>query len=352
VTSVEKQHFLGGVVGGFAAAALLLGSASDAGAWGAAMAVETAPVPPAVEQPAVAATGGLYCYTGPHPVDTRVAAGGPWDETQGAHSHTYPPFDLRLFAFKDGCYYFVGDPKDFGYQGQTYSYYGAHPVMDGYGGGWCFMIGGHAHWWRPWSPYFVVAGPWWYWQGPYDAFFWSYWPYYATYYGSYYPHYYGGGSWRRGAYGGGRGRGSWTAAPPIGRVAAPPARAMTGTPAPMTGGAATGMGAAPAPARPTWGAVPRNDGWTSSTNGWTNPAPARTYQTVPRRADAPAFRSAPMNPGFRSAPVAPSFRSAPPPASTPSFRTTPMRSDSGFRSAPSGGGSSRGGGGGGTWRGR
>jgi hypothetical protein len=106
-----------------------------------------------------------------------VAAGGPWDETQGAHSHTYPPFDLRLFAFRDGCYYFIGDPKDFGYQGQTYSYYGAHPVLDVYGGGWCFMVGGHAHWWRPWSPYFVVAGPWFYWYGPYDAYFWSYWPY-------------------------------------------------------------------------------------------------------------------------------------------------------------------------------
>ena len=72
-------------------------------------------------------------------------------------------------------------------------------MLDGYGGGWCFMVGGHAHWWRPWSPYFVVAGPWFYWHGPYDAYFWSYWPYYATYYSHYYPRYYGGGSWRRGA---------------------------------------------------------------------------------------------------------------------------------------------------------
>jgi hypothetical protein len=339
VTSVEKQHFLGG----FLAAALLLGAASDAGAWGAAVAAETAPVPPAVEQPAVAATGGLYCYGGPHPVDTRVAAGGPWDETQGAHSHTYPPFDLRLFAFKDGCYHFIGDPKDFGYRGQTYSYYGAHPVLDVYGGGWCFMVGGHAHWWRPWSPYFVVAGPWFYWHGPYDAYFWSYWPYYATYYGHYYPRYYGGGSWRRGAAAyGGRG---WTAAPPIGRVAAPPAPAMRGTPAPMTGGAATGMGAAPSPApgRSTWTAVPRHDSWGSNNLGWSNPAPARGYTAVPRRADGPVFRSAPVNSGFRAAPA---------PAPAPSFRSTPMRSDTGFRPAPSFGGSGSSRGGGGTWRGR
>jgi hypothetical protein len=124
---------------------------------------------------------------------------------------------------------------------------------------------------------------------------------------------------------------------------------MTSAPAPMTGGAATGMGATPAPARPTWGAVPRNDGWASSAQGWTNPAPARGYQTVPRRADGPTFRSAPVNPGFRS---------APPPAPAPSYRSTPMRSDTGFRTAPSSGsfsGSSGGGGrssGGGTWRGR
>ena len=242
---MEKQHFLGGVVGSFAAAALLLGMTGDAGAWGA-MAVETAPVPPAVEQPAVASAGGLYCYNGPHPVDTRVAAGAPWDETQGAHSHTYPPFDLRLYSFKDGCYYFIGDPKDFGYSGATYSYYGAHPVLDHYGGGWCFMVGGHAHWWRPWSPYFVVAGPWFYWHGPYDAYFWSYWPYYATYYGHYYPRYYGGGSWRRGAAAAYGGRG-WTAAPPIGAM-------------PPPGPAGIARAGPPAYPRPTGGATTRPRG--------------------------------------------------------------------------------------------
>src|SRR5687768_5211058 len=134
---------------------------------------EAAPVPPGVEAAPVAASAGTYCYSGPHPVDTRVAAGPPWDESQGAHSHTYAPFDLRLFVLKDGCYHFIGDPNDFGYQGQVYSYYGAHPVHDHYGGSWCFMIGGHSHWWRPWSPFFVSMGPWFYWHGPYDAFFWS-----------------------------------------------------------------------------------------------------------------------------------------------------------------------------------
>jgi hypothetical protein len=345
VSTVEKQHSPGRVVVALAsvvagACALITSPAARA---------EDAPVPPNVEQPAVAAQGGMYCYGGPHPVDTRVAAGGPWDQTQGPHSHTYPPFDLRLFAFKDGCYHFVGDPRDFGYQGQTYSYYGAHPVMDVYGGGWCFMVGGHAHWWRPWSPYFVMTGPWFYWYGPYDAFFWSYWPYYATYYRTHYPHYYGGGRWRHGAMAhGGRG---WTAAPPVGRVPAPPARAMASGTA-MTG-ASTGMAPSPTTARPARGAaLPRTDSWSGQSQGWSTATPWNGYQAAPRRADAPAFRSAPVSPGFRSSP-------APAPAPAPGYRSTPMRSDSQFRSAPTwgGGGGSRPvspsfGGGGGRWRGR
>ena len=226
---MEKQHFLGGVVGGFVAAALLLGSAGDAGAWGAAMAVETAPVPPTVEQPRGGRrTGGLYCYTGPHPVDTRVAAGGPWDETQGAHSHTYPPFDLRLFAFKDGCYYFIGDPKDFGYPGADLQLLRRPP------GAWTTTAAAGASW-SAGTPTGGVRGrriSWWRAPGSTGTgrttpFFWSYWPYYAIYYRSLLP-----ALLRRRAL---ATRGSatarrrarrWTAAPPIGRVAAPPARAM------------------------------------------------------------------------------------------------------------------------------
>ena len=172
------------------------------------------------QAPAAAPDGTNYCFGGPHPVDTRVVAGPAWDESQGRHLHQYPPFDLRLFVLREGCYHFVGDPTDFGYRGQTYSYYGAHPVLETYGGGWCFMIGGHAHWWRPWSPYFTVAGPWYYWYGPYDPFFWNHWPYYAHYYRAYYPRYYGGGRFYRGR------RHDRVVAPPVGRVRAAPARGM------------------------------------------------------------------------------------------------------------------------------
>ena len=159
----------------------------------AAAAEEQHPIPPSIEGPAIQAQGGGYCFGGPHP-----APGGGWEAVQNPHTHNYAPFDLRLFALREGCYYFVGDPRDFGFTGQTYNYYGAHPIHDHYGGGWCFMVGGHYHWWRPWSPYFTVVGPWYYWYGAYSPFFWSYWPYYSYYYRSYYPSYYAGGRYFNG----------------------------------------------------------------------------------------------------------------------------------------------------------
>jgi hypothetical protein len=371
------------------------------------------PAPPNVESaPAPAAAGGGYCYGGPHPTDTRVEAGPPWDETQGNHLHQVPPFDLRLFVLRNGCYHFVGDPTDFGYRGTTYSYYGAHPVLDLYGGGWCFMIGGHAHWWRPWSPYFTIAGPWYYWYGAYDPFFWSHWPYYAHYYRAYYPRYYGGGRFYRGS------RRDRVVAPPVGRMAAGPARAM-----PSGGGfSSPRMGGAPAPVAPTRGSGSRTPGWSSPAAparvggdvpslGWsTRPGPTRQvapvapttrgnrgFQAAPgttftapaprggfqgdpsgwsgtHRAPAPTapssgFRApapaaappANWSPSYRSAPApAPSagwggsFRSAPAPSapSGGSFRSAPSSAPS-FRSAPSSPSSApsfRGGGGGGGWR--
>jgi hypothetical protein len=155
-------------------------------------------VPPNAEGAPYASADGQYCYVGGHPVDTRVVPGLSWDGTPGQHMRPYPPVDTRLFALHEGCYHFIGDPRDFGYSGQTYGYYGAHPVLDTYGGGWCFMMGGHAHLWAPWSQSFAVVGPWYYWRGTYDPFFWTYWPYYSIYYRSYYPHYYGGGRFYRG----------------------------------------------------------------------------------------------------------------------------------------------------------
>lgn len=271
-------------------------------------------IPPNVEGTPQAVADGGYCYVGPHPVDTRVVPGAPWDPTTGQHIRPYPPIDTRLFAYRDGCYYFTGDPRDFGYGGQTYSYYGAHPVLATYGGGWCFMMGGHAHLWSPWSPYFTVVGPWYYWRGAYDPFFWSYWPYYSHYYRSYYPHYYGGGRFYRGGF---------HAAPPIHRIPASVWRGTTpghGPPggrgygrdvaAPVTrGGPAAPMprpGSTPPPAQPQAGPAP------------TFGRPSHGFGTPPAAASMGDVGSRPLNLGVRPSPM-PVQRPTFLPGASPSF---------------------------------
>jgi len=329
------------------------------------------PIPPDVEVQPMAGPGGAFCYNGPHPVDTRVAAGPAWDGTLGPHTHFYAPFDLRLFRLEGNCYSFVGDPQDFGYQGQVYSYYGAHPIQADYGGGWCFMVGGHHHWWQPWSTNFVVVNSWYYWNGPYDRVFWNYWPYYSYYYQSYYPHYYGGGRFTR--------RRDFHVAPRIDHVPAHYARGWRA--APGNGAVARPGGGewrgrppgtvAPAPRHGSgtggnWGAS--NGGWrggapaatapSPSAGGWrgghaSNPAPAPApsgggFQGRAPSSPAPATMSSGGWRGSSSAPAA-----APPPAPprsapAPHMPSTPLPSGGGWKggsSAPSPGhaGSARGG---------
>ncbi len=271
------------------------------------------PIPPHVEGQAMAAPGGGFCYVGQHPTDPRVDPGGSFHDANGPHTHFYAPIDLRLFSYRDGCYYFIGDPRDFGYAGSTYSYYGAHPVLDTYGGGWCFMMGGHYHLWRPWSAYFTVVGPWFYWQGAYDPFFWSYWPYYSFYYRSYYGHYYGGGRFHRSR--------NFHVAPPIRRV--PPTAAPSGS---SWRGRPPGTVTAPSPGG-LRGAPVGGGGYVGGPSYRGVPGSA-----VPPRAAAP-FRASPPSRGWSS----PSNSTAIP-----------------FRAAPSGGrsGGPSGGGGGGHFRGR
>jgi hypothetical protein len=222
------------------------------------------PIPPGIQGAAIPVQGGGYCFGGPHP-----APGGGWEATPNPHVHNYAPFDLRLFAYHNGCYYFIGDPRDFGFTGQSYSYYGAHPIADEYGGGWCFMVGPHYHWWRPWSPYFTTVGSWYYWQGPYDPFFWTYWPFYSFYYRSYYPSYYAGGRYYRGGF---------RAAPPIARVPASVGGGWHGGPA-YRGGVAGG----------TWHGAPAGGGaWHVPPGGAYHGAPVP--YTAPRVGGGGSFR--------------------------------------------------------------
>ena len=289
-------------------------------------AVTATPIPPNVESAPYALGGGQgYCYEGPHPVDTRVSPGPSWDDSTGRNIRPYAPIDTRLFAYHNGCYYFVGDPSDFGYAGQKYSYYGAHPILDAYGGGWCFMMGPHTHIWAPWSSSFTVVGPWYYWSGAYDPFFWTYWPYYSFYYRSYYPHYYGGGRFYS--------HGGYRVAPPIRSV---PASAYRGyapgrTAGPVRGGppsqAFRGGMQTGAAARPAY--VPRAYGpaTTGPTTGQTTPS------MVPRRsapAQSPSFGAArPLAPAAH-----PSFSPGPRPGFTPAPRPSFSPSRPSFSPSP------------------
>lgn len=287
-------------------------------------AVDSPPIPPNAEAAPVAAPTGGYCYEGPHPVDTRVAPGAPWDPTEGRHLRPYPPFDVRLFAFRNGCYQFVGDPRDFGYTGPTHSYWGAHPVQDTHGGGWCFIVGGHNHRWQPWHNHFVVAGSWYYWQGAYDPVFWAYWPYWSVYYRSYYPRYYGEGRFYRNHHAG--------VAPAIRHVPAPAAGMWRASPAGM-------------PMAPTRGFSDRGGGRDSwAAQGWRgNPAASPGFGSSPA---APRPGSYPRHEGWRAQPGGTGWGGGVSPG--PSFQGG-SPSGGGFRGAPSA--PSRGGGGGGGWRG-
>ncbi len=251
------------------------------------------PIPPNVQGAAIPVGGG-YCFGGPHP-----APGGGWEASPNPHVHNYAPFDLRLFAYHNGCYYFIGDPRDFGYTGQSYSYYGAHPVADEYGGGWCFMVGPHSHWWRPWSPSFTVVGPWYYWNGPYNPFFWAYWPFYSFYYRSYYPSFYAGGRYFRGGF---------RAAPPITRV---PASAGAG----WRGGA-------------SWRGAPAGGAWRGAPAAGGGPGVAARWR-LPTAAAGVGRRRSPT-PG-RAAAVAPSEAAV---ASTAAAASTSTAADNGGRARP------------------
>jgi hypothetical protein len=234
------------------------------------------PIPPEVQEEPVRGPGNGYCYVGSHPVNTPIAPGATWHDAGGEHTHFYPPMDLRLFVRHGRCYFFVGDPVDFGYAGATFAYHGAHPVAPAQGGGWCFMIGTHGHAWGPWSANFRVKGGVLWWPGPYDGYFATYWPYYAYFYRDDYPRYYGEGAWRR-AQGG-------HIAPPIGRVPSPPP--APGLP-PISGSLA-----APGPA----GRRPERQ----------SPHRAAAFDPVPRGVGA----GAPPAPGVASPPPAPALPSA------------------------------------------
>jgi hypothetical protein len=123
-----------------------------------------------------------YWYFGAHPDN----AGG-WDPTEGAHAHEYPPADPYLYTEENGYYYFIGDPIDFGYSGESYGYYGPHPVALADGGGYCYYDGYHHHLWAAFSPWFEAWQGWYVYNGPFSPWFYSFRDRYARYFRDQYP---------------------------------------------------------------------------------------------------------------------------------------------------------------------
>jgi hypothetical protein len=178
------------------------GTDSDAQASGAQASGAQPSVPPIDPSPVlpvdllkgpVAEPSGGYCYRGPHPDGTGV-----WESANGEpHLHEYGPFDPHLFVRVDGCYVFIGDPRDFNFTGPLYYFAGPHPIASANGeSAWCFIGYRHAHVWPPTGAYRMVGG-FAAWVGPYDANFASAWFYYSAYFSSQYPTYYRGGQYQR-----------------------------------------------------------------------------------------------------------------------------------------------------------
>jgi len=103
-------------------------------------------------------------YVGMHPLP--VTTGG-FCQIEGPHIHVVSPEHADvLYRMRDGRFYFVGDPKPFGYDGPTHAYYGHHPIVDDDEDhhGFCYLDGPHYHLAppRPSTTFVVHGGASWY----------------------------------------------------------------------------------------------------------------------------------------------------------------------------------------------
>jgi hypothetical protein len=102
------------------------------------VAEEPPPAPP--EQPVELAPGELVGYYGAHPIPDEY--GGGWCAVEGPHVHPFAPVWYDQYVVRDG--YFVFAAAD------GYFYGGPHPIP---GGGWCGFDGPHRHRYPPGPDY-------------------------------------------------------------------------------------------------------------------------------------------------------------------------------------------------------
>lgn len=118
--------------------------------------------------PAVGFAQVVVQYHDIHPIP--AAYGGGLCEDEGVHEHDYVPVDVEYYQISDEVYYWVGDPGDEDFEYELYWYDHHHPVPVVWGGGYCYIVGAHRHWWEPhihFSHHYVLVsgryayrGPW------------------------------------------------------------------------------------------------------------------------------------------------------------------------------------------------
>lgn len=93
---------------------------------------------------AAAAQAQPRAYRGPHPVDLD----GHWHHDDAVHVHDELPTGLEPFGDVDGVLVFLADPLAWGFEGDVWTYRGAHPLPGGVPG-YCGLSGDHRH---PFAP--------------------------------------------------------------------------------------------------------------------------------------------------------------------------------------------------------
>lgn len=92
-----------------------------------------------------------------HPVPE--AFDGGFCEAEGVHPHSYAPVDIDYYVVTDGIHYFIGEPPVDVFE-EVHLYQHHHPVPTLWGGGICYMVGPHRHWWAPGAHYHHRQGHW------------------------------------------------------------------------------------------------------------------------------------------------------------------------------------------------
>ncbi len=94
------------------------------------------------------ARADVRTYLGPHPIDLA----GHWHFEEGLHPHDALPIGAGPFGEVDGALVFLADPLEWGFDGDVWTYRGAHPLPGGVQA-YCGIAGDHRHEFAPEGAY-------------------------------------------------------------------------------------------------------------------------------------------------------------------------------------------------------